>query len=84
MPMYNLIENSDNSSKTSGILWQYYRDEPNPNITESESFSCENNLNLTWSKKCVISSEVEKTEFAITGTKHYVPIVTISTEDNNY
>ena len=26
--MYNLIEYSDNYSKTSGSLWQYYRDEP--------------------------------------------------------
>ena len=28
MPMYNLIEYSDNYSKTSGISWQYCRDEP--------------------------------------------------------
>ena len=28
MPMYNLIEYSDNYLKTSGILWQYCRDEP--------------------------------------------------------
>ena len=27
MPMYNLIEYSNNYSKTSGSLWQYYRDE---------------------------------------------------------
>ena len=26
--MYNLIEFSDNYSKTSGVLPQYYRDEP--------------------------------------------------------
>ena len=26
MPMYNLIEYSNNYSKTSGSLWQYYRD----------------------------------------------------------
>ena len=26
--MYKLIEYSDNCSKTSGSLWQYYRDEP--------------------------------------------------------
>ena len=26
MPMYNLIEYSDNYSKTSGILWKYYKD----------------------------------------------------------
>ena len=28
MPIYNLIEYSDNYLKTSGTLWQYYRDEP--------------------------------------------------------
>ena len=28
MTMYNLIEYSDNYLKTSGSLWQYYRDEP--------------------------------------------------------
>ena len=28
MPMYNLIEYSDNYSKASGSLWQYYRDQP--------------------------------------------------------
>ena len=28
MSMHNLIEYSDNYSKTSGRLWQYYRDEP--------------------------------------------------------
>ena len=28
MPMYNLIEYRDNYLKTSGSLWQYYRDEP--------------------------------------------------------
>ena len=38
MPMYNLIEYSDNYSKTSGSLWQYYKDDPNDNITQSESF----------------------------------------------
>ena len=29
IPMYNLIEYSKNYSKTSRILWNYYRDEPN-------------------------------------------------------
>ena len=38
MPMYNLIEYSDNYAKTSGSLWQYYRDEPNDNLANSESF----------------------------------------------
>ena len=37
MPMYNLIEYSDNYAKTSGSLWQHYRDEPNDNLANSES-----------------------------------------------
>ena len=38
MPMYNLIGYSDNYSKTSACLWQYYKDDPNDNIENSESF----------------------------------------------
>ena len=38
MPMYNLVEYSDYYSKTSGILWQYYKNDPNDNIVDSESF----------------------------------------------
>ena len=38
MPMYNLIEYSDNYAKTTESLWQYFRDEPNDNLADSESF----------------------------------------------
>ena len=38
MPMYNLIEYSDNYAKTSGSLWQYYRDERNDNLADYKSF----------------------------------------------
>ena len=38
MPMYNLIEYSDNYSKTSGSLWQYYKDDPNDNMAGSITF----------------------------------------------
>ena len=38
MPMYNLIEYSDNYLKTSRSLWQYYTDDPNDDITEFEWF----------------------------------------------
>ena len=37
MPLYNLIEYTDNYAKTSGSLWQYYRDEANNNLADSES-----------------------------------------------
>ena len=121
MPMYNLIEYSDNYSKTSGSLWQYYKDDPNDNLTDSESFkskvkitgktpnngntkdveiivplkylsnfwrtlemlliNCEVNLLLTWSKDCVITNSTGEGKFAITETKLYVPVVTLSTQN---
>ena len=34
----NIIEDSENYSKTSGSLWQYYKDEPKNPITDSVSF----------------------------------------------
>ena len=38
MPMYNLIEYSDNYSKISGSLFQICREETPDNLMESESF----------------------------------------------
>ena len=120
--MYNLIEYSDNYSKLSAILRQYYRDDPNNTITQSQSFkhmvkltgknpaagktkdvkiavsleylnnfwrtlempliNGEINLILTWSEDFVISFATEKTKFKITDTKLYVPVVTLSIQDN--
>ena len=37
MPMHNLTQYSDSYSKTSGTLWQYFRDDPNDNIVASDS-----------------------------------------------
>ena len=45
-------------------------------------FGCEINLILSWSQNCVICSTIRKTKFAITDTKRYVPVVTLSTQDN--
>ena len=36
MPLYNLIECSNNYGKTSGSLWQYFNDHLNDNRTDSE------------------------------------------------
>ena len=123
MPLYNLLEYSDNYAKTSGGLWQYYRDEPNDNLEDSESFkskikitgktpnddnekdveimvplkylsnfwrtlempliNCEVNLILTWSSTCVITNSTDAGTFAITDTKCYVPVITLSTQDNS-
>ena len=122
MPMYNLIEYSDDYSKTSGSFWQYYKDDPNNNITQSESFkskikitgktpaagntkdveiivplkhlsnfwrtlemlliNCKVNLILTWSRDCVFTNSTGAGKIAITETKLYVPVVTLSTQDN--
>ena len=122
MPMYNLIEYSDNYAKTTGSLWQYFRDEPNDDIEDSESFkskikitgktpnnnnvkdveimvslkylsnfwrtletpliNCEVNLILTWSSTCVITDSTGAGTFEITDTKLYVPVVTLSTQEN--
>ena len=122
MPMYNLIEYSDNYARTSRSLWQYYRDEPNINLGDSESFkskikitgktpvnnneedveimvplkylsnfwrtlempliNCEVNLILTWSSTCVITNSNGAGTFAINDTKLYVPVVTLSTQEN--
>ena len=46
--------------------------------------NCEINLILTWFVNCVISNAAanQATKFAITDTKPYVPVVTLSTQDN--
>ena len=45
--------------------------------------NCEVNIILTWSPTCVISSATGETKFKITETKLYVPVVTLSTQDNS-
>ena len=122
MSLYSLLEYSDNYGKTSGTLWQYYRDEPNDNLVDSESFkskikitgetpaagnekdvetmvslkylgnfwrtlempliNCKVNLILTWSSTCVITNSTGAGRFATTDTKPYVPVITLSTQDN--
>ena len=60
MPMYNLLVYSKNYRKTTGGLWNYYRDEPNnpptadynaDPITNSELFEC----------KSIIQMQIKKT-----------------------
>ena len=153
MPMCNLFEYSKNYRKTTGSLWNYYRDEPS-NLLSSNSGSfkyktsiagntnnvsadgadydankvgknktevviplkhlsnfwrrlniplinCEVELILTWSKNCVLADMTARDaannndppaivaptglEFKITDTKLYVPVVTLSKEnDTNF
>ena len=64
MPMYNLLEYSKNYRKTTGSLWNYYRDEPsNPLSSNSESFKYktsivgktpQNNDSLTNAKSVIL------------------------------
>ena len=44
--------------------------------------NCEVNLILTWSATCVVSYATGETKCKITETKLYVPVVTLSTQDN--
>ena len=44
MPMYNLYEYSDNYLKALASLWQYYRDDTNDNIADSESTKSQINI----------------------------------------
>ena len=50
MPMYNLIDNSDNYQDSSATLYQYKRDEPpddiNNNLTVNNSSSFKYKINL--------------------------------------
>ena len=119
MPMYNLIEYSDNDQDSSATLYQYKRDEPpEGNATDdltannSSSFkykisllgdrnvvplkylsnffrslemplnNCRIKLNLTWKKECILSTDAGDAVFIINDTKMYVPVVTLSKEDN--
>ena len=146
MLMYNLLEYSKNYRKTTGSLWNYYRDEPSdPLSSNSESFkyktsitgntynvgageagydankvgknetevviplkhlsnfwrslnipliNCEVELILTWSKNCVLADMTVDADadpaivapsgatFKITDTKLYVPVVTLSKEND--
>ena len=135
MPMYNLIEYSDNYSKTSGILWKYCKEIPavdnasnivdfnGANATDSYNFktkitgqtgddgrinnpeimvslkylsnlqrtleipliNCEVELILTWSANCVIIyTDISNQDPLFTKTEKnlYVPVVTLSTQDN--
>ena len=136
MSVYNLIEYSDNYSKTSESLWQYYKDIPAANndgeivnlneVTATDSFNfktkitgqtnddggingveilvplkyfinfwrthemplinCEIELILDWSANCVIISANNANQvptFTITDTNLYVPVVTLSAQDNS-
>ena len=52
---------------------------------EMPLINCEVNLILTWSSACVIVSTNNANQvatFTITNTRHHVPVVTLSTQEN--
>ena len=49
---------------------------------EMPLINCEFNIELTWSKDCVITNSYGAGKFAITETKLYVLVVTLSIQDN--
>ena len=52
MPMYNLLEYSNNYSNTSGSLWNYYRNEINDSANENnDAENCRINNNKTTTSK---------------------------------
>ena len=50
---------------------------------ETPLINCEINLILTWSDKCVLSSDKKATTFALTDTKLYLLVVSLSTQYNS-
>ena len=65
-PMYNLIEYSDNYSKTSVGLWNYYRDEPYLNADGAiADFPANNNNKASFKFKTKLVGRIGKN-----GTKH--------------
>ena len=58
MPMYNLIEYSDNYAKTTGSLWQYCKDIPARNANNDEIITFDaNNLTDSFKFKAKITGE---------------------------
>ena len=130
MPMYNLLEYSNNYQDSIGSLYQFKRDEPpddNADVANNTSslvykskltsgnddnnvnnvklvvplkyvssffrslemplVNCKIDLELTWHKDCMISrvnaAAGQVVSFMITNPKLYVPVVILSTKDNN-
>ena len=51
-------------------------------LLEMPLINCKIKLNLTWKKECVLSTDNGNAVFIINDTKMYVPVVTLSKEDN--
>ena len=59
MPLYNLLENSKNYSKTSESLWNYYKYEPNRSMVGNKNCSISNSKSFDY--KTSITGQLEGT-----------------------
>ena len=59
IPMYNLIEYSDNYAKTTGTLWQYYKDIPARNANNQTVEFTEGNLTDSFNFKVKITGQTD-------------------------
>ena len=57
MPMYNLIEYSKNYSKTTGSLWNYYRDEPNSGAEGNTNYSVKDSKSFDYKTKQTLQED---------------------------
>ena len=75
--MYNLLEYSKNYKKTTGSLWNYYRDEPsNPLSSNSESFKYKtsitgNTYNIGAGEEGYNANKVDKNETEVIPLKDW-------------
>ena len=76
MPMYNLIEYSDNYSKTSGSLWQYCKDIPA--VNDNDDVVDFNGANATdsFNSKAIITGQTDNN--GIINTEIMVPLKCLS------
>ena len=58
MPTYNLIECSDNYSKTSGSLWQYCKDIPGLDNNNAVVNFTENNVTDSFNFKVKMTGQI--------------------------
>ena len=71
MPMYNLIEYSDNYAKTTGSLWQYCKDIPALNANDEIVIFAEGNLTDSFNFKAKITGRTGQ------NPNHKIQILTI-------
>ena len=53
MPMYNLLKFSKNYRKPTGILWNYYRDEPNSGAEGNINYSLKDSKSFDYQASIV-------------------------------